>query len=241
MLSSQGTGTPPSRRRRSTSTMVGPSVGLLAVERRGQRRPQGGTVGGDDEVLERVALDQCLVVPEHPGDGGRHRLHRSGPVEQQEDAGRVVHQGPEPLDVVGGHLPAAPFGEVAQAPHEPVDGWLADQVGADQLDELPPGGRLDPELDGGADVLVAHARQRGDGQLDVFGMQELEPAGADDVGVGQPEDPLRGRIAPHQVALGVRHDDGIGQLQGEMLQPRRFHCPFPSRATRGIGPLRRPI
>ena len=37
-------------------------------------------------------------------------------------------------------------------------------------------------------------------------------------------------IAPHQVALGVGHDDGVGQLQGQMLQPRRFHCPFPKAA-----------
>ncbi len=212
----------------------GALFGQVAVDRRGQGRFQGGAVGLDDEVLERVSLHEGLVVTQHPGDGGGHRLHGSGPVEEEEDAGRVVDEGPEALDVVGGHLPPAPLGQVAEAPHEPVDGWLADEVGADQFDELPSGRCLDPELDGGAHALVQDTRQRGHGQLEVLRVEEFERVGPDDLRVGQAEDPLRGRVAPHQATICPGHDDGIGQLQGEMLQPRRFHCPFPN-AISGIG------
>ena len=229
MLSSHGTGT---RRRGAAGRprrWSGP-LGRPSLEGTGQRRLEGRAVGEHDEVLEGMALDQGLVVPEHPSDGRRHRLHDPVAVEQQQDAGRVVHQGPEPFDVIGGQLPAASFGEVPQTPDESVDRRPSHEVGADQLDQLPPRRGLHAELDRRADALLAHAQERGDGQLDVLGVQELQSARPHDVRVGEPEEPFCRRIAPDQVALGVGHDDGIGQLQSQMLQPRRFHCPFPKAA-----------
>ena len=48
-------------------------------------------------------------------------------------------------DLVVGHFPAPPFGEVADAQHETArPGVWSEQVGADHLDELPPLGRSVP-------------------------------------------------------------------------------------------------
>ena len=93
-----------------------------------------------------------VMTPDTDCDGavGRH---------QHDDRARVVHERAEAGLAPAGQLVAPAFGQVAQAQQDDVLAGPADG-GADHLDQAPSRGRVDPDLDGRADLLVLDGGER---------------------------------------------------------------------------------
>ena len=147
---------------------------------------------------------------------------RPAGVQQHDDAGGVVHEWPEPPDLVGGHLPAPPFGEVAKAQHESADGGPVEEVGADHLDEPPPVGGAHPQLDRRPHRLALDARQGDRGQLLVVGVDEVEGVGPRQSAAVHSEQSLGGVVGPDQPGGGIDHHNRVGEPDRHVEQAARF-------------------
>ena len=178
-----------------------------------------------------MSLDQSLVVPEHPGDRRRHRQHDPvGSRSRRMLAELWTRDRNRSMSLVATSQRRR---SVRSRRHQtsPSMGGLPDEVGADELDELPSRRGLDPELDGGADALVPDAleRRRRRARGPRGGGSRARP-GRRCRSTAMPKIRSAAGLAHTRMSLGVGHDDGIGQLQDQTLKPRRFHCPFPTAA-----------
>ena len=120
---------------------------------------------------------------------------------------RVLHQRAEPRDLVAGDLPTAAFGQVADTEHEVV---------AERRRRSSRRVASRPQLrtrssSERADLLVLHAREGERGELEVVGVDEVEPVLADRLVDRDPEEPLGGAVGPPDVGAGVDHEHGVGQ------------------------------
>ena len=177
MVSSKGTAWSLAWRRSCTTTVTG--LATVAPARPVRVRPAStGRSASAGQLGQRPVLDQLGVVPEKAAQGPRCRLHQAGGRDQDDDGRRVLDHRPQPGLLIAGHLEASTFGEVPEAEEHdrlapPGDGC------PDHLYQAPTCARLHPDLDQRADLLALDARQRPEHELQVIGMDEVEPGYAD--------------------------------------------------------------
>ena len=223
MLSSKGTDSLPPRRSSSTSTTVGDRLNDGTSTERDRAAARLPRSCDGRELDERPALHQLLVVSEHPRDRRRHRLDAAGAVQEHDHAGGVVHDGPELPDLVRGDLPTPALGQVPQAQHEPVHRRPVEEVGADDLDELPtrrepaPGARSasPPSCPGCSSSDTAATSWSS-------GWRNSSPSVPARRARVHPEQPFGGVVRPDQPGGGVDHDDGVGKPDSHVEQASRF-------------------
>ncbi len=66
------------------------------------------------------------------------------------------------------------------------------------------------------------------GQVDVVGVDEVEPRQAEPLGTGATHDPFGGPVAPHDQATGVDDHEGVRQPLDEIPALGRRHFRFPA-------------
>ena len=118
-------------------------------------------------------------------------------------------------DLVARDLPPAPLGQVAHAEHEVVA-----HRRADHLHEPPSVGPAHAQLERRAHVLALDAREREGGELEIVGMDEVEPVHPDRLVHRDPEEALGGAVGPTHVRARVDHQDGVGQGDRDRGQGR---------------------
>ena len=239
MLSSQGIGTPPSRRRRSTSTMVGPSSACSRSSAAASASPRAGRSAWTTRsssgwpstrawswpnIRVMAAETDCTV----PARSSRRRMlaelwtrdrKRSMSLVATSQRRRSVRSRRHHTSPSMGGLPTT-LAPISSTSFQPVGVWTRSSMESRRSCPARSPARRRParRLQGGG--IGARWSRR-------------SPRWT-----ARRAAPPRGCPTPD--CRPLRHDDGVGRLQGEMLQPRRFHCPFPSR-TRGIGPHEGPI
>ena len=108
---------------------------------------------------------------------------------------RVVHQGAEACLTAAGQLETPALRQVTQAEEDVVLAGESER-GAHDLDQAPPRGGLDPDLNGVADVLVLNRREGAQDQLLVVRVDEAQARDADVVCQRPTEQAFCGGVAP---------------------------------------------
>ena len=105
MLSSHGTGIPPSWRRRETSTVTGPASPDSAFADESIAACSTGRSAGMTSSSSGLPSTSPWSCPSMRVMAAETDTTLPDRVEEDEDRRRVVHQGPEPLGLVGQDLP----------------------------------------------------------------------------------------------------------------------------------------